>query len=146
MRNLIKITIATTGLLLAIAFVYATAQAEEIKIQGTLTAPSGGNPFGGAPVGSYTVKVKDGHEVKITADFDSAPGSGFVLEGWLVDVTTGYKLSLGQLDETELKFKQMLVNPFTYNVLVITVEPYNDTDPNPSVPAGGDLLASPFGQ
>jgi hypothetical protein len=146
MRYHTKTLLTATGLFLALAFTQAPAQAEEVKIEGTLTAPSGGNPFGGSPVGSYSVKVENGHEVKIKADFDTEPAAGFVLEGWLVDVATGYKLSLGQLEETALKLKQTQVNPFTYNVLVITLEPYNDTDPNPAVPVGGDLLATPFGQ
>ncbi|MEW6587964.1 MAG: hypothetical protein AB1299_02215 [Thermoproteota archaeon] len=61
-----------------------------------------------------------------------------MLEGWLVDEDTNYKLSLGKLDERgNLSFTQKMVNPSIYDFLVMTEEPINDIDPNPSTPIGG---------
>jgi hypothetical protein len=48
---------------------------------------------------------------------------------------TGYKLSLGQFgDRGSLSFRQNIVNPHTYNVIVMTEEPANDLDLNPADP------------
>jgi hypothetical protein len=117
------------------------------RISGTLTAPSNGNPFGGDQVGTFSV-LSDGSQTSIFARVDIVASEGSVLEGWLVDEGTGYKLSLGQLNDNNgsLIFHQDLVNAYTYNVLVITEEPDNDTDPNPATPVGGAPLPSPFGQ
>jgi hypothetical protein len=124
----------------------AEATAAERLTSGTLTAPSNGNPFGGDQVGTFTV-LSDGSQTSIFAHVDLVASEDSVLEGWLVDEGTGYKLSLGQLkDNSSLSFHQVLVNAYTYNVLVITEEPDNDTDPNPATPVGGAPLPSPFGQ
>jgi len=115
------------------------------SFQGTLTAPSGNNPFGGASVGSYTVQ-QSGHTVTITASLNQPPASGKVFEGWLVDPKSGYKLSIGLLDGTKLQFSQSMVTPAIYKLIVVTVEPTTKTDPNPSgVIAGGDQLPQGFG-
>ena len=76
------------------------------------------------------------------------PSSDMVFEGWLVDVDTGYKLSLGQFNTQNdgLFFEQDIVNPWIYNVLVITEEPVDDTNPAPNMPVGGVPLSEPFGQ
>ena len=115
--------------------------------RGALTAPSGDKPFGGDVVGNYFLRVND-HNVKINVDFWSMPSSGMVYEGWLVDVDTGYKLSLGQFNTQSdgLFFEQDIVNPWIYNVLVITEEPMDDTNPAPNMPVGGVPLSEPFGQ
>jgi hypothetical protein len=125
----------------------AEATATEGLTSGTLTAPSNGNPFGGNQVGTFSV-LSDGSQTSIFAHVDLVASEGSVLEGWLVDEGTGYKLSLGQLNDNNgsLSFHQVLVNAYTYNVLVITEEPDNDTDPNPATPVGGAPLPSPFGQ
>jgi hypothetical protein len=124
----------------------AEATAAEGLTSGALTAPSNGNPFGGDQVGTFTV-LSDGSRTSVFAHVDLVASEGSVLEGWLVDEGTGYKLSLGQLnDNGSLSFHQVLVNAYTYNVLVITEEPDNDTDPNPATPVGGAPLPSPFGQ
>ncbi|MFY9300587.1 MAG: hypothetical protein WAO91_05310 [Candidatus Nitrosotenuis sp.] len=109
---------------------------------GNLTAPSADKPFGGAAIGKYSKKVM-GDKVSIVAtlNLDASKGhmvEGHVLEGWLVDADTNYKLSLGKLDERgKLSFTQRMVNPSIYDLLVITQEPINDTDPNPLSPIGG---------
>jgi hypothetical protein len=117
------------------------------RISGTLTAPSNGDPFGGDQVGTFSV-LSDGSQTSIFAHVDLVASEGSVLEGWLVDEGTDYKLSLGQLNDNNgsLIFHQDLVNAYTYNVLVITEEPDNDADPNPATPVGGAPLPSPFGQ
>jgi hypothetical protein len=115
-------------------------------ISGTLTAPSNGDPFGGDQVGTFNV-LSDGNQTSIFAHVDLVASEGSVLEGWLVDAATDYKLSLGELnDDGSLIFHQDLVNAYTYNLLVITEEPDNDTDPNAATPVGGAPLPSPFGQ
>jgi len=113
--------------------------------RGDLTAPAGGNPFGSDTVGSYRIVVH-GTRVVIRADVDLSPPAGYVLEGWLVDMQTGYKLSLGELRHGHLRFEQHMVNPWTYGILVITAEPAGDLDPNPAMPVAGALLPAPFGQ
>ena len=45
----------------------------------------------------------------------------------------------------KLMFSQSMVNPWIYDVLVITEEPIGDSDPAPNVPVGGVLLETPFG-
>jgi len=116
------------------------------SFQGTLTAPSGSQPFGGSSVGSYSAQVA-GHTVTITASVNQAPASGQVFEGWLVDPASGYKLSVGQLDGTKLQFSQAMVSPAIYKLLVITIEPTVKTNPNPSgVILGGAQLPQGFGQ
>lgn len=119
---------------------------DDNEFEGDLTAPAGGTPFGGDVVGSFEIEW-DGIELEIEAEVDISPPSGYVFEGWLVDAGgTGYKLSLGQLEDGELEFEQNMVNPFTYTFLVITMEPANDLDPNPGPAVAGANLPSPFGQ
>jgi len=144
-------TIALGVIIVILVGVYAVqfsgfGRAAQKSFQGTLTAPSGNNPFGGASVGSYNIQ-QSGHTVTITADVNQSPQSSKVFEGWLVDTNTGYKLSIGQLDGTKLQFSQTMVNPAIYKLLVITVEQVGKTDPNPSgVIAGGAQLPQGFGQ
>lgn len=133
--------IGAVALVAALALLPA-AQAQEFE--GDLTTPSGGAPFGGDVVGSFEIEV-EGHEVEIVASVDISVPDGHVLEGWLVDMDTGYKLSLGML-QSDLEFEQNIVNPWTYGVLVITMEPAADLDPNPAMPVAGALLPAPFGQ
>lgn len=119
---------------------------ERAKVRGDLTAPSDGNPFGGDDIGTYSVTTL-GQKTIVRAHVETEPSDGTVLEGWLVDMETGYKLSLGQFnDRGSLAFGQKMVNPHTYNVLVVTEEPEGDIDPNPAIPVGGAELPSPFGQ
>ncbi len=115
--------------------------------RGTLTSPSEDKPFGGETVGNYLLRVNE-NNVKVNVDFFSSPSEGTVFEGWLVDVDTGYKLSLGQFNtqNNSLSFDQDFVNPWIYNVLVITEESKGDTDPAPHTPVGGVPLSHPFGQ
>jgi hypothetical protein len=123
----------------------AVAQQTE-NIKGDLTAPSNDKPFGGQKIGDFAIKL-NGNKVNIAADVNTLPSEGNVLEGWLVDTETDYKLSLGQIKENgRLSFSQNMVNPNTYNVLVVTEEPDNDIDPNAATPIGGSEIQSPFGQ
>lgn len=133
--------------LLAIAMVFGAglAFASSTSLQGNLTAPSGPNPFGGSVVGNYSVAI-NGNEIKIKANVTTSAPAGYVYEAWLVDTQTTYKLSLGQLKDGSLEFKQNMLNPLTYGVVVITNEPVGDLNPNPDMPAGGALLLAPFGQ
>jgi hypothetical protein len=137
------------GTVAAISVQSAAADHEEFdrnKLRDDLTSPAGGDPFGGGDIGDYSIKT-DGHRTVIRAHVDIKPTDDMLLEGWLVDMGTGYKLSLGQFsDHGSLSFSQELVNAYTYNVLVVTEEPEGDLDPNPANPVGGAELPSPFGQ
>lgn len=114
---------------------------------GELTSPADDKPFGGEEVvGDYYVRVRNGEQVRVFANLDAAP-SGTVLEGWLVDVESDYKLSTGKAnDRNILIFGQRMVNPSIYDVLVITAEPIGDTDPAPTLPpVGGAPIGEVFG-
>jgi len=113
---------------------------------GDLTAPAGDAPFGGKPVGTYSIHVENGDHVVVTSTIQNI-SSNMVLEGWLVDMDSGYKLSLGKANhQGKLMFSQSMVNPWIYDAIVITEEPIGDTNPAPNVPVGGVSLKTPFGQ
>ena len=116
------------------------------SLRGDLTAPVGDEPFGGDVVGNYLLRAKS-NIIRIIAKVTVNPSEGKVLEGWLVDTQSGYKLSTGQLSErNSLVFTQRIVNPWLYDLIVITEEPMDDTDPSPHMPIGGAKLSQPFGQ
>ncbi len=134
-----------------------------VSIKGDLTAPAGDKPFGGDAIGNYILRTKDGNMVRVIAKVDKAMmesmmmkndtmmkdkmmEKGKVLEGWLVDMQSGYKLSLGELNKNTLVFTQRMVNPWIYDSIVITEEPMDDTDPGPNMPIGGAQLGEPFGK
>ncbi|MGI0048360.1 MAG: anti-sigma factor [Nitrososphaera sp.] len=130
----------------AVLSVQSAAASDKDRVSGDLTSPAEGNPFGGDDVGDYSI-VTAGHKTVVRAQADIEPSNGRVLEGWFVDMGTGYKLSLGQFrDNGSLSFEQNIVSPHTYKVIVVTEEPANDLDPNPATPVGGAELPSPFGQ
>jgi len=150
--------VAALGVIGILAVAALLPAAEARAFRGDLTAPSGGAPFGGDVVGEYRISVRGG-QVTISAWVELDPPAGYVFEGWLVDMQTGYKLSLGGLaghghgdddDDDEgrmvLSFHQRMVNVYTYGVLVITAEPTRDLDPNPAMPVAGAPLPAPFGQ
>ena len=119
---------------------------KDAHMKGDLTAPSGDTPFGGKSVGTYSITVEGDDHVKVVTNINSV-SSEMVLEGWLVDMDTGYKLSTGKSDHNgKLLFSQSMVNPWIYDAIVITEEPINDSNPAPNVPVGGVLLETPFGQ
>ena len=98
-----------------------------IFLSGGLTSPAGEAPFGGDLVGDYFIRINE-NDVRILAEISDPPSSGMVYEGWLVDPDSDYKLSTGQFNERNmLFFAQEIVNPWIYNVLVITAEPVGDT-------------------
>lgn len=138
----LALVLGAIGLVSAVALApAATAKA----FRGDLTAPADGAPFGGDVVGSYRIDVH-GERITIHAQVVLEALDGYTFEGWFVDMQTGYKLSLGELEDGTLRFRQRMVNPWTYGVLVITMEPVGDPDPNPATPAAGALLPAPFGQ
>lgn len=129
---------------------------KHISMRGDLTTPSGDRPFGGNILGNYMVKTKE-NTVRIIVKVDSkammmedkmmnSEMKSKVLEGWLVDMQSGYKLSIGELNGNTLVFTQRIVNPWIYDLIVITEEPMNDTDPNPDTPIAGAQLKEPFGK
>ena len=137
--------IIAVSLIANINFVNQEAFAQE-TIEGKLTTPSGDKPFGGDDVGTIEIEY-DKNNVSIMAKLNKSPSEGMVFEGWLVDPDTGYKLSTGLLDENNAQtFEQVIVNPYIYNLYVVTEEPLEDVDPNANVPAGGFALPSPFGR
>jgi len=117
-------------------------------LQGDLTAPNGDKPFGGEIAGTYIIHVKDAFTT-IYATVENRASDEMVLEGWLVDVETGEKLSTGVFkDHSRINGGfAVLDNPgFHYDVFVITEEPRFDTDPTPNKPVAGVPLSAPFGQ
>jgi len=143
-----------------------------LYMEGALTAAKADKPYGGDEVGNYKVRVKDNNQVTIIAKvskymmmkdqmmedammqdkmgdkmIEDKMMDEKVLEGWLVDMESGYKLSTGQLSKQHtLVFAQRMVNPWIYDLIVVTEEPVNDTDPSPHTPIAGTQLAEPFGQ
>jgi hypothetical protein len=125
---------------------FRTQIAEAQQIAGDITAPSGGNPFGGEKMGTISVDSDD-NETNIVADLNESPGEGKAFEGWLVDAGgSGYKLSLGQFSNGTLNFTQNMLNPYTYKNFEVTEEPDNDLDPNAAASIAGFELDIPFGQ
>lgn len=99
------------------------------------------NVAGTAATGVADIRVEpeDGlFKTKVSIKVDNAGLlSGQVLEGWLVDVETGFMLSLGGFkdekldnrDRLRLQFDERLVNFFIFDRLLVTVEPLADTNP-----------------
>jgi hypothetical protein len=153
-KDLISTTIATillagsitTTSILAMSIVFQTNQmADAQEMSGDITAPAGGNPFGGENMGTITID-SSGRRTNVSADLNSAPNEGNVFEGWLVDEVSGYKLSLGQFRNGTLDFSQYMVNPYTYNSFEVTEEPAEDVDPNAADSIAGFELQTPFGR
>lgn len=138
-------TITTTSIL-AISIVFQTNQiADAQEMSGDITAPAGENPFGGEKMGTIIVD-SSGRRTNVSADINAAPKEGNVLEGWLVDEGSTYKLSLGQFRNGTLDFSQYMVNPYTYNNFEVTEEPAEDPDPNAADSIAGFELKTPFGR
>ena len=123
-------------------------------LQGELTAPSDDKPFGGKTVGkyylaSYDLGSQEGR-TSVIIQFDRQATPGTVYEGWLVDADTGEKTSLGRFQENSQRQTQFdqasLESNFNNDLVVITEEPFVDTDPAPATPVGGAVLGTPFGQ
>jgi len=123
-------------------------------LQGELTAPSDDKPFGGDAVGAYIIGVYDsdrrGGQTTILVEFDSRATPGTVYEGWLVDKDTGEKTSFGIFQENKQRQTQFYMvtvsSVFNNDLIVITEEPFVDTDPAPNTPVGGAVLGTPYGQ
>ncbi len=162
MNRKIKTGIALMALVFGIALSPILSNEAEAKIgnvplvslQGGLTAPNDDKPFGGDAVGEYTIGVYDagrrGGQTTIFVEFDSRPTPGTVFEGWLVDKDSGEKTSFGRFQENTQRQTQFYTVsvPSTFNndLIVITEEPFVDTDPAPNRPVGGAVLGSPYGQ
>ena len=160
MKDLISYDLMTKKILIVLvvaatvvglfAFGQNDAEAEKKRqfLWAELTSPAEDKPFGGEEVvGDYYIRIRGGEQVRVFANLDDPP-SGTVLEGWLVDVDSDYKLSVGKAnDRNVLVFGQRMVNPSIYDVLVITAEPIGDTDPAPTLPpVGGAPIGEVFGQ
>jgi hypothetical protein len=154
-KGLISTTIATIFLvgmsipaagILAMSIVFQTNQLVDAQqMSGDITAPAGDNPFGGQKMGTIIVD-SSGRRTNVSADINAAPNEGTVLEGWLVDEGSGYKLSLGQFRNGTLDSSQYMVNPYTYNNFEVTEEPGEDPDPNAADSIAGFELKTPFGR
>jgi len=125
-----------------------------VILQGELTSPSDDKPFGGDVVGMYTLSSYDGGSLDgkttIYVKFDSRPSPGTVYEGWLIDADSGEKTSFGIFQENKQRqtqfFQTSVESDFNNDLIVITEEPFVDTDPAPHTPVGGAVLAKSFGQ
>jgi len=130
----------------------AEARIEEPRfvLHGDLTAPSGDKPFGGEDVGDYYTHTREG-SITFIVSLENRASEGMVYEGWLVDVETGEKLSIGlfkgdRQESVQYGFFGGIDPQFHYDVLVITEEPIIDSDPAPNKPVAGVPLSAPFGQ
>lgn len=124
-------------------------------VKGVITAALEDEESGGAEIGSYRVRVTDDDKVTMVAKVNKPMLQNLkninieelqddVLEGWLIDEETGWKLSTGEFKDGKqyvLVFNQRMVYPEVYDVLVITEEDFDDRDPRPSgiVIGGTDL-------
>jgi len=125
-----------------------------VVLQGELTAPSDDKPFGGDDVGSYTIGVYDAGrrdgQTTIYVEFDTRATPGTVYEGWLVDADSGEKTSFGRFQENTQRQTQFYTvsvpSTLSNDLIVITEEPFVDTDPAPHTPVGGAVLGNPYGQ
>ncbi len=105
-----------------------------------------GPGFGGEKLGTVSIDTS-GNQTTISSNISVQPKQDKVFEAWLVDEGgSGYKLSLGQVDNGVVEFAQKMVNPYTYNEFIITEEPIADTDPNAAGTYAGFELPTPFGQ
>jgi hypothetical protein len=142
---LVGMSIPTAGIL-AMSTVFQTNQlADAQQMSGDITARAGGNPFGGEKMGTIIVD-SSGRRTNVSADINAMPNEGNVLEGWLVDEGSRYKLSLGQFRNGTLDSSQYMVNPYTYNNFEVTEEPFEDPDPNAADSIAGFELKTPFGR
>ncbi len=120
-------------------------------LQGQLTAPSDDKPFGGDVVGKYILASYDMAALEdrttIYVQLDVRAPEGTVYEGWLVDADTGEKTSFGTFGDSRhtQQFTTSVESDFNNDIVVITEEPRNDTDPAPATPVGGAVLRTPFG-
>src|SRR5918995_3071117 len=124
------------------------------KIQDTgvsldLTTPTTGNMYGGEKKGSIDFSFQNNNVIG-TAKMNEQPANGKVYEGWFEDKgdASGYSLSVGKFKENEntLALNQTMVNPYTYTVFFVTVEPVDDRDPKPADVVVAAKLPIPFGQ
>ena len=113
-----------------------------------LTTPSAaGSLNGGDKKGSFEFSVQDNNIIG-TAEMNEQPTDGKVYEGWFEDKgdASGYSLSVGKFDNNTLTINQTMVNPYTYTVFFVTIEPVDDPDPSPSDVVVGTNLPIPFRQ
>src|ERR671913_1143671 len=129
-------------------------QPSQQKIQDTgvsldLTTPNAGNMYGGDKKGSIDFSFQNNNVIG-TAKMNEKPANGKVYEGWFEDKgdASGYSLSVGKFKENEntLALNQTMVNPYTYTVFFVTVEPVDDRDPKPADVVVAAKLPIPFGQ
>jgi len=112
---------------------------------GFLTAPSGEKPYGSDRVGKYQIDVRD-DQLRIFVNLFTKPSLGKIYEGWLVDVDTGEKISIGKLDERMQKgFFKNVGDAYMYELLVITEGPSADTDLTLHRHVGGVPIIIPKG-
>jgi len=89
-----------------------------------------GPGFGTDKLGTLTIDSNN-NTLDVSANLIVTPKQGKVFEGWLVQADgSNYKLSLGVIEVSNLKFSENMVNPYTYIQFIITEEPNGDADPN----------------
>jgi hypothetical protein len=158
MKNILAISLVTAAIAIVLSIATfsevtpvsviqdVNAQGAQNLIQGLITRATGNDTFGGEEIGSYAI-IHDNNKIQVSIGVDVQPSStDNVLEAWLVDVRTGYYHSLGMLDsDGKLSLIQSMVNPYVYDQIVITEEPADNLNPNPTETIGGADIPSPFG-
>ena len=89
-----------------------------------------GPEFGTDNSGTLTID-SNYNTLDVSTNPTVTPQQDKVFEGWLVQADgSNYKLSLGVIEVSNLKFSENMVNPYTYIQFIITEEPNGDADPN----------------
>jgi hypothetical protein len=139
---IIAIIILTMTVTMTLNLHFGSAQAqEEVEKSGDLTVPEDDRPFGGDNAGTYSIG-QDRYGLRVQVDMDIQPTNGTVYEAWLVDNATDKTQSVGQLVDDELAVTQEITNSSSYNLIEVTEEPVNDSNPSrnqSAVVAGAEL-------
>ena len=96
-----------------------------------------GPGFGTDKLGTLTIDSNN-NTLDVSANLTVTPQQDKVFEGWLVDADcSNYKLSLGVIEVSNLKFSENMGHPYTYTQFIVTEEIIGDADPNAVGTYGG---------
>ena len=88
-------------------------------------------------LGTLTIDSNN-NTLDVSANLIVTPKQDKVFEGWLVQADgSNYKLSLGVIEVSNLKFSENMGHPYTYTQFIVTEEIIGDADPNAVGTYGG---------
>lgn len=134
-----------TALILSLLVVASVVIATALPSKQTLTLTNNQGATGTAELKNVPSRFLVDDTSIILKVENLPPQSGRVYEGWLVDLDTGYKLSLGAFvtqdnGRGELRFKQNIVNYELYDMIVVTKEVVDDTLPQQGPVVFGTII------